>query len=91
MTERDKLVPLRVIGNKANEVFGKVKKLKNIAKKQTTEKITDRVYSSVQKPKIEIMVFQLDMEVFDHSSGGLFTDSSITCWNPETKETRVIK
>ena len=49
-------------------------------------------YDEYQFPKeAEEKCEKLDMEVFDHSSGGLFTDSSITCWNPETKETRVIK
>jgi len=34
---------------------------------------------------------EIEMELFDYSTGNAFTVSSITCWNPITKETRIIK
>jgi len=33
---------------------------------------------------------KLNLELFDYSMGGFFTSNSITCWNPITKETRII-
>lgn len=34
---------------------------------------------------------KLDMELFDATAGSMFTHATITCWDPDTKETRIIK
>ena len=50
------------------------------------------IYVEVTFPDIaEEKCEKLDMELFDYSTGSLFASTSITCWNPETKETRIIK
>jgi len=34
---------------------------------------------------------KIDMELFDYSPGGMFIEKKITCWNPKTKEIKIIK
>jgi len=47
--------------------------------------------STTFEGKAEEKCEKLNMELFEYSVGSLFTSSSITCWNPETKEIKIIK
>jgi hypothetical protein len=43
------------------------------------------------RDRLEEKCNKLGLELFDYSGGGLFSSESYSCWNPITKEVKLIK
>lgn len=48
-------------------------------------------YYLTLEDKLEEKCEELGLELFDYSAGGIFSSESYSCWNPITKEVKLIK